>query len=1241
MLFLLSFLLLGTVVSFAQTGPGGIGASSTNVLWLNGETLSGGPVTQWDDQSGNNNHATQSVPGQRPIGQLSSIGARNSIRFNGGSKYLEVPDNATLDFGIGNFTIAVVFSRNSDVNNDLYLLSKGAYDPGVAGYSFYGGDNIVNFNVGNGSVLEAASDTHNGTGLANASFVIGTVVRSGDLSIYNGNNAPTTQSLGAFSGNVDNNSALIIGKESGGLAKEWPGNIAEIIMFNHDLNEAQKIILENYLAAKYQLANVNDYFAHDATHGNEVAGIGRVDASNIHTTAKGTSLVTISSPDDMIDGEFLFWGHNNGDLNSSCGTPPPRVWRVDKTGDVGTVTMTFDVSGYTITDENQLSILISNNSGFSGYTVHTAGRVYDSGAKTVTFTGVNLTDDDYFTLSQIMDGILPTITGCPTDITVPANLATCDATVNWTAPNATDNCTLDSFASSHNPGDVFPVGTTTVVYKAIDRIGNVSTCSFNVIVEENINPVISNCPANITIAADAGVCTKNVTWTAPMATDNCGVPTLTSTHNPGDNFPLGTTTVTYTATDAAGNTAVCSFDVTVEDNEDPVITGCPSNITISADAGVCTKNVTWTVPTATDNCGVPTLTSTHNPGDNFPLGTTTVTYTATDAAGNTALCSFDVTVEDNEDPVITGCPLNITISADAGVCTKNVTWTVPAVTDNCGVPTLTSTHNPGDNFPVGTTTVTYTARDGAGNTTLCSFDVIVEDNEDPVITGCLSDVTVPADNGVCSMALNWIVPTVSDNCSGVTMIGSHSPGNSFPIGTTTVTYTATDGAGNTANCSFNITVEDREDPVISNIPSNITIAANPGVCTKNVTWTAPTAADNCGAPTLISTHNSGDNFSLGTTTVTYTATDTYGNTSMGSFDITVEDTEGPVVSGCPGNMTVAPDAGTCSKVVTWAEPIVTDNCSGSTLTSSHSSGDTFAMGITTVTYTATDAKGNTSICSFDVIVEDNEAPVITNCPVDISQTGSVVNWNIPSASDNCSTPTLTSTHNPGDSFPTGTTVVTYTAEDASGNTNTCSFTIEILIDSNGINNEPTGPNLNLVTNMDTPIDICLDVSDPDGDVLSFNIPAGTNGQITDIDIDNGCFNFVPGDGFIGTENLTVSVCDDGSPSLCIDIDIEIQVLDNREIRIIKVLTPDQDGINDVWVIKGIEKYPSNSVTVFNRWGTIVFEKNGYNNVNNFWNGKTNVKSINNSRSLPDGTYFYMINLGDGSEPLKGFIELMN
>jgi gliding motility-associated-like protein len=390
-----------------------------------------------------------------------------------------------------------------------------------------------------------------------------------------------------------------------------------------------------------------------------------------------------------------------------------------------------------------------------------------------------------------------------------------ECTVTLTAPTTTDNCAGTVTATTSDPLIYNSQGTFTVDWTFDDNNGNTSTVSQTVTINDVTPPTINGCPTNIAANNDPGQCTATVNWVAPIASDNCAGVTLTSTHASGSTFPTGTTTVTYTATDAGGNTVSCSFDVTVTENEAPVIAGCPGNITTGNDAGDCGANVNWNVPTATDNCPGVTLTSTHNPGDAFPTGTTTVTYTATDAAGNTVTCSFDVTVNDTENPVITGCPSAIAIGNTTGNCDGIASWTVPTVSDNCPGVTLTGSHAPGDVFPLGTTTVTYTATDAAGNTSaICSFDVTVTDQENPVIAG-LGDLSI-CEGGT----VTW-TPFITDNCPGVTFTSTHNPGDVFQLGTTTVSYTATDAAGNTSTASFNVDIYPLTPMVIEMNPTEV------------------------------------------------------------------------------------------------------------------------------------------------------------------------------------------------------------------------------------------------------------------------------------------------------------------------------------------------------------------------------------------------------------------------------------
>src|SRR5258708_4796079 len=116
--------------------------------------------------------------------------------------------------------------------------------------------------------------------------------------------------------------------------------------------------------------------------------------------------------------------------------------------------------------------------------------------------------------------------------------------------------------------------------------------------------------------------------------------------------------------DSSGNTATCQQRVIVRDTQVPVITSCPADVTVNANAGSCfATGVTLGTVAATDNCGSVTVTS--NAPAQFPVGTNLVTWTATDGSGNSATCQQRVIVRDIQGPVIT-CPANIIVNAAAG-----------------------------------------------------------------------------------------------------------------------------------------------------------------------------------------------------------------------------------------------------------------------------------------------------------------------------------------------------------------------------------------------------------------------------------------------------------------------------------------------------------------------------------------------------------------------------------------------
>ncbi|MBN2166455.1 MAG: HYR domain-containing protein [Marinilabiliaceae bacterium] len=157
-------------------------------------------------------------------------------------------------------------------------------------------------------------------------------------------------------------------------------------------------------------------------------------------------------------------------------------------------------------------------------------------------------------------------------------------------------------------------------------------------------PEISDMPADIITVNDSGQNYATVSWTTPTASDDVGVESFTSNYAPGNQFPIGTTTVTYTAADAYGRSTTSNFTVTVTDDEKPDINGLPDNIIVNNDEGQSYATVSWAMPTAIDNVGVDSIGSDYVSGCQFPIGTTTVTYTASDTSGNSTSASFTITV---------------------------------------------------------------------------------------------------------------------------------------------------------------------------------------------------------------------------------------------------------------------------------------------------------------------------------------------------------------------------------------------------------------------------------------------------------------------------------------------------------------------------------------------------------------------------------------------------------------------
>lgn len=396
----------------------------------------------------------------------------------------------------------------------------------------------------------------------------------------------------------------------------------------------------------------------------------------------------------------------------------------------------------------------------------------------------------------------PPVARCK-DVTVPAA-----AFPNCKAFASVDNGSFDpdpadTITVTQVPAGPYPLGTTTVTLTVTDNNGVSDTCTAIVTVVDNSFPIVSGCPGNITVFTGPGstTCSQTATWIEPLAA-SCTLVSFVGNHRPGDTFPGGPTTVTYTATDAAGHTNSCSFTVTVVDNTVPVLSGQGGPLTLE-----CPTLPVFTAPRATDNCDP-------NPAITFADATTagacpgaytvTRTWTATDASSNaSAPVSQTITVVDTTPPTLAGQGANMTIE-----CPAVPVFIAPTARDNCDPnPTIrfTDATVPGRCPGSYQVTRTWTATDCTGNVSApVSQTITVVDTKPPTIT-CPANIIVDA--AAAAGATVSFSATATDACDpSPTVSYSKNPGTVFPIGTKTVTCTATDCSGNSASCQFTVTV---------------------------------------------------------------------------------------------------------------------------------------------------------------------------------------------------------------------------------------------------------------------------------------------------------------------------------------------------------------------------------------------------------------------------------------------------
>ena len=489
------------------------------------------------------------------------------------------------------------------------------------------------------------------------------------------------------------------------------------------------------------------------------------------------------------------------------------------------------------------------------YTAGSAGSTITNTASATSDTpeinnADNSATDGPYTIAQGNGGGGGTCTvACPDDITTPANTTengNSGAIIHFSAPSGNEDC--GTVTADHCNDCFFPEGTTVVT--ATSATGD--TCSFTVTVTAaGSSPTIS-CPGAKTGNADGscqatfslGTATASGQNVTVVAFRNDGKPVYTCdefgncTRNSSDApFNVGTTNVTWFAYahDIAGpydaqtgdeeshriGSSTCVQTVTVNDVTPPTIAA--TNTTVAAN-GSCEAAVPDFSTTVSDNCACTAsdnseecqnhsdiaYSQTPAAGTLRPPGSYNVHIEANDGTNN-ATKDITLTVADQTPPQIS-CPANITANTAPGTCSATVNPGTATATDNCdSTPTIVGTRSDNQplnaSYPKGTTTIHWTATDDAGNTSSCNQTITVEDHEPPTIS-CPANIILEPTCPSGAIA-TYTAPVGQDNCPGATTTrtAGGASGSVFPIGTTTVTHQVTDASGNTASCSFTVTVK--------------------------------------------------------------------------------------------------------------------------------------------------------------------------------------------------------------------------------------------------------------------------------------------------------------------------------------------------------------------------------------------------------------------------------------------------
>ena len=611
---------------------------------------------------------------------------------------------------------------------------------------------------------------------------------------------------------------------------------------------------------------------------------------------------------------------------------------------------------------------------------------------------------------------LPPVTPIPNDFTKPVIIVPDDIIIEATGgltsvdigqATADDESGIRSL--SNNAAESFPLGITTVIWTAIDGSGNMAIESQQVVIQDTTPPEVEMLPE---IILEAKSVTQNlVQLETPSVSDAVGV--ISIENDAPEVFSLGETIVNWTVTDVMRNISTIQQQVTLIDSTSPRV-DIPEDIIIEA-SSMNENEVLLIEPEVFDEVKIQSLSN--DAPQNFPLGETIVTWMVSDSSGNIAMSSQKVIVVDTTAPYFLLNPITLEATTSSGADTV---LEIPQIND---IQDVSITNDAPDVFPFGETIVTWVATDQSGNQLTQTQSVNVIDTKKPIIL-------VPSDMEIEAIGIDTKIDDlgelITEDISEIDSVSNDAP-ESFPLGETVVTWTATDTSGNTASDTQLVTVLDTTVPSID-MPENIVMEAT-GLHDNIVKLDTITADDNVGV--ILITNDAPPMFDLGVTIVSWTISDNAGNAATAQQQVSLVDTTIPTITS-PNDIQIEAISKN-SNIIEIGIAIASDTIQLGEI--SNDAPESFPLGETVVTWTATDTSGNTASDTQLVTVLDTTAPSISQLEdiiVDAtSPTSNVVELTSPISGDIISDVIIN--NNAPNAFPFGETVVTWSVEDESGN----------------------------------------------------------------------------------------------------------------------------------------------------------------------------------------------------------------